>query len=209
MSKSKKLYFVMLGVVLALCLGVGAIVYLGNAMLSSQSKKVVSLKLDNEVIESQQTALGKAKQDVQRYTALDQIAKQIVPQDKDQAKVTREIVSIATDLGIKISNVTFPASSLGTIVPKQPSSSTTPAPVPTTPTTQLKAVDGISNLYQLDITITSDTAKPISYNNLIAFLDRMEQNRRTSQVTQITITPDSKNRSLLNFSITLTVYTKP
>ncbi len=209
MSKSKKLYFIMLGVVLALCLGVGAIVYLGNAMLSSQSKKVVSLKLDNEVIESQQTALGKAKQDVQKYTALDQIAKQIVPQDKDQAKVTREIVSIATDLGIKISNVTFPASSLGTIVPKQPSSSTTPAPVPTTPTTQLKAVDGISNLYQLDITITSDTAKPISYNNLIAFLDRMEQNRRTSQVTQITITPDSKNRSLLNFSITLTVYTKP
>jgi len=209
MSKSKKLYFVMLGVVLMMCMGVGAIVYLGNAMLSNQSKKLVSLKLDNQVIDSQQIALGKAKQDVQKYTALDQIAKQIVPQDKDQAKVTREIVSIASDLGIKISNVTFPASSLGTIVPKLPSDSTAPVPAPTTSTTQLKAVDGISDLYQLDITVISDTAKPTSYSNLIAFLDRMEQNRRTSQVTQINITPDSKNRSLLNFSITLTVYTKP
>src|SRR5260221_2288997 len=111
-------------------------------MLSKQAERLVNLKLDSEVIESQQTALSKAKQDIKKYTELDQIARQIVPQEKDQAKVTREIVNIANDLGIKIANVTFPTSSLGAPVAKAPTDSAT-TQVATPTITQVKPVEGI------------------------------------------------------------------
>jgi len=91
-----------------------------------------------------------------------------------------------------------------------PGSDDKPAkPVAVNPLTQAKPVVGIEGLYQLDINIISDITKPTPYNQLIDFLHRLEQNRRTAQVTQIAIQPDGKNRANLNFSLTVSVYIKP
>jgi len=46
-------------------------------------------------------------------------------------------------------------------------------------------------------------------NNFIDFLDNLEQNRRTAQVSGVTITPDPQNPSLLSFSLVVNVYIKP
>lgn len=209
---SKKMFFVMIGLVsLTAVLIIGAVVG-GDLLLQKQSKKLVSLKLDNQVIEGQQTALSQAKKDLEKYSELAIIAKQIVPQDKDQARATREIVTIAAASGVKISSIGFPASTLGQAVPKATTDSTTTT-TPTTPAapsvSQVKAVSGIEGLYQLDIVVTSDTVTPASYAKLIDFLKRLEQNRRTAQVSQIAITPDSVNRLNLNFTLTITLYIKP
>lgn len=208
---SKKVFFIMLGSLGLLAVLILACVVLGNNLLHKQSDKLLSLKLDNQVIEAQQTALVQANKDLQKYAELKSIAKQVVPQDKDQARATREIVSIAEQSGIQISSITFPASTLGQAAPKPTTSddsSGTPKPV-TSPVTQVKPVDGIKGLYQLDITIVSDTTKPATYAKLVNFLSRLEQNRRTAQVSQISIQPDSLNRSGLNFTLTITVYIKP
>ena len=209
---SKKMFFVMIGLIgLVSLLIVGAVVG-GDMLLKKQSDKLVSLKLDNQVLEGQQTALAQAKRDLQTYSELETVAKQVVPQDKDQARAVREIVSLAAAAGIKISSIGFPASTLGQAVPKATTddksavSTTTPA-APTV--SQVKPVSGIDGLYQLDITVTSDAANPSTYQGLINFLTRLEQNRRTAQVSQISITPDSTNRLRLNFTLTITVYIKP
>ncbi len=213
---SKKIFFVMIG---ALGLTAGLVVataVIGDNFLHKQSNRLVSLRLDDQVIEAQQTALIQAKKDIQKYSELAATAKQIVPQDKDQARATREIISLASQAGVKIASIGFPASSLGQATPKAaaPASggSTTTTPATTTPAasiTQVKPVEGISGLYQLDIVITSETASPASYVRLIDFLVRLEQNRRTAQVSQISIQPDAANRSALNFSLTITLYIKP
>ncbi len=209
---SKRVFFVMLGGVgLMVALVIGAVVY-GDILLHKQSNELVGLKLDNKVIESQQASLIQAKVNIQKYDELKQTAKEIVPQDKDQARVTREIVKIANANGIKISGITFPASTLGQAQPKPAAGSGTSGSSAATPTptiTQAKPVKDIKGLYQLDITVSSDTTAPVSYAKLINFLAGLEQNRRTAQVTQITIQPDGKNRSLLNFNLTITVYLKP
>ncbi|HSX23487.1 MAG TPA: hypothetical protein VLE74_00070 [Candidatus Saccharimonadales bacterium] len=203
----------MLGVMGLMGILVIATVVVGDIFLHKQSRKLVSLKLDNQVIEAQQTALVQAKKDVQKYQELETIAKQIVPQDKDQARTTREIVSLADQAGVKIASITFPASTLGQKVAPTAAAgaATTPAPgaAATPSVTQVKPVDGINGLYQLDITVVSDTTAPVTYARLIDFLSRLEQNRRTSQVTQISIQPDSTNRSSLNFTLTITTYIKP
>lgn len=222
MSSKKVFYILIAGFGLTVCLVVASIV-VADLLLHKQANKLVDLKLQNKVVEQQQVSLLQAKKDVEKYSDLDKIAKQIIPQDKDQARATREILNIANAAGIKLGNISFPASTLGQTPPKQAttdtsntnsktSTSTTPSTpaAPATPSiTQVKPVDGLQNVYQFDITVTSDTANPVSYTRLVDFLNRLEQNRRTAQVTQISIQPDSLNRNALNFNLTITLYIKP
>ncbi len=214
MITSKRVFFVMLGVLGLMSVLVIATVVLGDTFLSKQSRKLVELKLENQVIEAQEASLAQAKKDIEKYSELESIAKQIVPQDKDQARATREIVNLAKLSGVKIATIGFPASTLGQAAPKAAApaggtTTTTPTAPATTSETQVKKVDGIQNLFQLDITVTSDITSPASYSRLIDFLSRLEQNRRTAQVSQISIQPDVANRAALNFSLTLTLYIKP
>lgn len=212
---SKKVFFVMLGVLGLMGILVIAAVVVGDSFLRKQSAQLVNLKLDDQVIEAQQVALTQAKKDVETYSELEAIAKQVVPQDKDQARATREIVSLAEQSSIRIASIDFPASTLGQapVAPTKPAEGEAPAPQAATPVTpsvtQVEPVEGIPNLFQLELNVVSDTKIPITYNQLIDFLDRLEKNRRTAHVSQITIQPDTNNRNLLNFSLTLTLYIKP
>ncbi len=204
---SKRAFYIMIGVIVLMIGIVAGSVVVGDMLLHKQADKLVSLKADADVIDTQQNSLLQAKKDLEKYTTLGSTAKQIVPQDKDQARAVREIISIADQSDIKISSVTFPSSTLG-----QKSATATTGSTPATATTaltQAKPVKGIEGLYQLDIAIVSDTTTPTTYARLISFLDKLEQNRRTAQVSQIAIQPDSQNRNNLNFTLTVTVYIKP
>lgn len=211
---SKKVFFIMIGGTVLMAGLLVATVVLGDIFLQKQSQKLVSLKLDDQVLEAQATSLVQAKKDLESYSPLEAVAKQVVPQDKDQALATREIISLASQAGVKIASISFPPSTLGQALPKASTpttGSTTPAPAAPTSTTvtQVKPVDGISNLYQLDITVVSDNTSPATYARLVSFLGKLEQNRRTAQVSRISIQPDAQTRLGLNFTLTITVYIKP
>lgn len=212
---SKRTFFVMV----AFCvLSVGAFcasVFFGNKLLQNHSQKLTDLKVEAAVVDAQQQALTKAKKDIETYTTLNDIAKQIVPQDKDQARAVREIVAIAGQSGIPITGITFPASNLGQAPAKttpsdssdsSSSSSTTPkAP----PVSQVKPVDGINGVYQLELNVTTDAKQPITYAQLIDFLERLEHNRRTAQITNLSIQPSVADRNQLTLTMQLTIYIKP
>jgi len=195
----KRFYFVMCGLVGIMALGIIAAAVVGNSLLAKQSKKLLSLKLDNAVLDQQQTSLSKAKKDVQKYAQLEAEAKIIVPQDKDQAEAVREIVNIAAANNIGLSAITFPASTLGT------HTLGTVAP----PVTQVTPVSGIAGVFDMQISIQSDGSQPISYSDLINFLSKLEQNRRTAQVSSVNIQPNAQDPSKLIFQLTLDTYIKP
>lgn len=210
----KKVYFVMIGLVaLTSLLAVGGIV-LGTSMLKSKAAELTELKIQEQLIEEQQTALIQANKDIEKYEELESIAKTVVPRDKDQARTVREIVSLAEQSRIKISSIAFPSSTLGIKAPAPPKTSndgeaSSPTPkVVTPPISQVKPVEGIPGLYQLEVTLNvRDVA--ISYNQLIDFLSRLEQNRRTAQVTSITIDPVGLSRQNLEFDLVMNVFVKP
>lgn len=198
----KRFYYIMIGVVSLLGLGIILSATQGNSVLGKQSNKLLRLKTDNQVLDAEQVSLTKAKKDVQKYSLLQQQAQAIVPQDKDQAEAVREIVNIAAAKGVKIAAITFPASSLGGI-------GGTAAPLAkTTPLTQVQS-SGIAGVFVMPITIDHDTNSPISYETFISFLGALEQNRRTAQVSSVTIQPASHNASLLTFNLIVNVYLKP
>ncbi len=220
---SKRVYYLMVGIICLLGVGLFASIYFGDKLLSAKSQKLVSLKLDNRVLEEQQTALSQANRDIEKYTELDKIAKTIVPQDKDQAKTVREIVRIAEQAGIKLSAINFPSSTLGQPTPKSSttqddaatnkknntSEPTKPATPATPPVTQVKPVDGMPGVYSMEIILQQDSTKPVPYSKFIDFLQRLEQNRRTAQVSSITVQPNAQDRTKLTFTLTVNVYIKP
>ncbi len=195
---SKRVFIVLSSSLVALAVLIGVTAFAANTLLQKQSKKLLGLKAEAQALDQQQTSLIRAKKDIEKYAALKDIAKTVVPQDKDQAQAVREIVSIAERNGVKLSTIGFTASTLGGGA----------SGVRSSPISQAQKVPNISGVYQLPITIQQDVNKPITYGQYINFLGELENNRRTAQVSSINIQP-TKDRQHLTFSLQLNEYIKP
>jgi hypothetical protein len=67
----------------------------------------------------------------------------------------------------------------------------------------------MSGVYSLQITIQQTSEAAISYSQFLTFLDKLEQNRRTAQVTSIILQPDSTNPNMVAFTLTINEFIKP
>lgn len=204
MSSKKMFYLLIVCLVLLAGAGIGSVVY-GNGLLKQSASKLNELKLETNVIDEQQNSLAQAKQDIDKYRELESIAKSVVPQEKDQARTVREIVRFAQESGVAITNVSFPASELGNDATTAPAAKGALS----CPVTQAVLVEGVKGVCQLEIAIQNDKDTQTRFTFLMNFLRRLEQNRRTSQVTNVDIQPDPANRNLLTYSMTINVYIKP
>jgi len=216
MSPGKRLHFVLIAVVILLLVGLAAGAYGTNTLLSAQATKLTNLKAKSLALAAEQLSLVNAKKDLRTYASLAHIAGAVVPEDKDQAEAAREIVNIAAANNVSLAAINFPASTLGTSASGSTSSTTT-APT-TTPVnanssasklSQLLPVKNIPGVYDLQITVQGDANRPVQYSAFINFLSALEHNRRTAQISTITLEPNNINHSLLTFSLTLNEYIKP
>ena len=197
--KAKQLYFVLTATLILLLIGFFGIAYGANALMGTQAKKLSKLRGNSAALDTLQTTLAKNKQDVARYSDLNTIAETVVPQDKDQAEAVREIVSLAAQSGIdKLSSITFPASTLGASGKKVDPN-----------LTQLAPVKGMTGVYLLEITITQSDTDKVPYSQFITFLSKLEQNRRTAQVSSITVQPNAQSPNEVAFNLTINEFIKP
>lgn len=201
----------LLMIVLSAVLAVGCVgaVIGGDRLLKKESDTIVQRRLDNAVLDKEQLALAQAKQDLQNYADLQQIAKQVVPQEKDQALTVRQIIALADKSGVKIGSIGFPGSSLGNKAAASTGTTSGDTKSTSSAISQAKPVTGVNGLLALDVVVSSDNTHPCTYDQFIAFLNSLETNRRTAQVSQLSIQPDSRDPSRLNFNLTLRVYIKP
>ena len=200
----KRVSYVMMALVTLLSIATLAFAAEGDLLFKKQSGKLTDLKAENQAIRDQQVSLAQAKIDIKKYENLNDIAKAIVPQDKDQAKTIREINALASATGIKLQQINFDASSLG--LPSTTSTSGSSAPS----LTQVKSVPGISGIYALEIVISGGgESDPVSYYQFLQFLEKLESNRRTAHVTSIDVTPTQTNPNDVTFTLTLNAYLKP
>lgn len=184
-----------------LILGLVGTAYIANGLLEKQAKTLYDLKLKKQVMDEEQKSLITAKKNVEKYNTLDKIARTIVPQDKDQAQAVREIVKLASESKIPLSSITFPTSSLGASTPTAASGGKN--------LTQLTPVVGVAGLYVMPITVTQAAGEAVSYNQFIEFLKRLEQNRRTAQISNIVLNPNPQNPSGVTFTLIVDRYIKP
>ena len=187
-------------------LGFGSLVA-GDNVLSAHASHLENLRLNSQVLNAQQSALALAKKEVAKNTALNNIAKTIVPQEKDQALTVREITDIAQKNSIIITSITFPASNLGLAKTNTGTSgSTSTAPTIIAAPSQLLPAPGLPGFYILPITIQSSPNDPISYGQFISFLQELEQNRHTAIVSQLSVSPSCNKQ--LSFILLINIYIK-
>lgn len=196
----KKTFYLMIALTGMLFLALFGALFGGVKILQQSSDKLVAVKLQNRILTEQQTSLTSAKKAIKTYEDLNKISKAVVPQDKDQAQTVRSISTIAQQSGIRLSGISFPPSTLG---------QSSKSPAAKSKETQVTPVPGLKGVYQMDITVQSDTTAPISYETFLGFLAKLESNRRTAQVSNITILPDNTTRTKLTFNLVLTTYIKP
>jgi len=216
---SKRLHLVLIGAICLLMVGLVGGAYGVNSLLTTRSNKLVGLKAQSGALDEEQLSLNKAKEEIKKYAQLEQIAKSVVPEDKDQAEAIREIVNIASNNGVSLASVTFPASTLGgnKTLATTPGAAATSTPSSASPAgtagsgalSQLTPVKNIPGVYSLPITVTSDASKPVPYSQFVNFLSDLEHNRRTAQVTSISLQPSKDNTSTLSFTLQLSEYIKP
>ncbi|HEX4774407.1 MAG TPA: hypothetical protein VH234_02735 [Candidatus Saccharimonadales bacterium] len=214
---SKRLYLVLSGVACLLILGLVAGTYGADSLLTSQSNKLVKLKAKSQALDQEQLILVKIKKQVQTYSNLNQVAKEVVPQDKDQAETVREIANIAATNKIELASISFPQSSLGGVGGSTTSGSASIAPAQAkgaagskaTTLSQLTPVKNIPGVYLLQIVIANDPTQSVPYAQFISFLQGLERNRRTAQVSTVVIQPGSHQSDNVSFTLTLNEYIKP
>jgi len=199
--KAKQMYGVLIALLTLSVAGFFGIAYGANQLMGAQATKLSKLRADSAALDTQQTTLAKNKRDIAKYSDLNTIAETIVPQDKDQAEAVLEIVNLAAQSGIgKLSSITFPSSNLGT----------TSIGAHTNPNlTQLTPVKGTVGVYQLQITVAQTSTDAIPYGQFTTFLTKLEQNRRTAQVSGITVQPNADNLNNVAFTLTINEFIKP
>jgi hypothetical protein len=199
---SKRLFYGMLITIGLLIVGLIIGAYGANQLLQSQSKQLVSDKLQTSVLSQEQTQLLQAKRDIKKYQTLATITQAIVPQDKDQAEAVLQIVNIANSKGVALGSITFPSSSLGL-------GSGQSAKTSSLNLSQLTPVIGIPGVYDLQLIVASDSSNPVPYPSFINFLAALENNRRTALISDVSVQPNQKNRNSVSFTLTLDEYIKP
>ena len=197
--KSKKLYIILVSLLVLLGLGILVTAREANTLLENKSKTLVALRLKVQTLNDQKTQLAQGKKDIATYSDLNTIAESVVPQDKDQAEAVRQIVDLAAQSGIaQLSSISFPPSTLGGAPVKIGGG-----------LTQVTPVKGIPGVYDLEITITQSSQSTVSYQSFITFLAKLEQNRRTAQVTSINVQPDQSNPAQVAFTLVIDEFIKP
>lgn len=209
---NKRLQMILLG-----SLGLAGLVFLivcvlGLSALSGKSKKMVDLKLQSKVLDDQIAGLAQAKKQVQQYSYIKNVAKEIIPSDKDQAQAVLEIFQLAKEAGISIQSVAFPTSTLGA------SAASASSTVSSSIISQAKPVSGIKGLYSIQLTIIPESgpqvppSHQVTYPKMLDFLDRIERNQRTAQITQVAIQSQAVpggTAGTVSFSMTINIFIKP
>ena len=193
----KRYFYILVSLAILLTLATFGSAFGAEKVLDHEAEKLSLLKAESQSIEELQDSLIQNKSDLMRYRELNEIAKAIVPQDKDQTQTVREIVKIAQASGIeRLSSVTFPSSTLGGVGVNNKITQVTPVP-------------GMSGVFSLPITVTVNDDNAVTFQQLTSFLSGLEQNRRTAQVTSLNLHPNEKNPEVLAFSIIINEYIKP
>lgn len=219
---AKKVYkYLLIAFALGLVTSVLLLRYANN-WLTEISGDLTSLRTDVEQLEQKRLGLEEAKKTLNEKQSDIETLAMVIPTDKDQARIIKEIYQIAAQSGISIDSVGFPASTLGTQTIAPPAATTPPATDDGTTTTapaapkavsQATPVKEIPGVQSIELTIgtinslTLPSGAGVRYDEMITFLKLLERNQRTIQIRSIGIGQRvTGGEQTYNLDVSLTIF---
>jgi hypothetical protein len=191
------------------------------------------LRTEVAQLDNKQSDLEKAKIALSDYANEQETLSLVLPEDKDQARVVKEIYAIADQSNVRIDSVAFPSSTLGEKAAAKPVPTTTDtatdasaqnpgtsaATKDTKPTktisqaTPVKSIPGVQSILLSLGTITSkdSTIKGVRYDEMMSLIRLLERNRRTMQIQSIGIgqSKTASGESTYDLSLSIVIFIQP
>lgn len=204
MNNAKKMYFILIAVLVLMGVAIMSMLYLSRDYMASSEKELVAAKLEIIKLNATEEVYTENINNLKKYGNMADILKQVVPSEKDQAKAVRELNQIMVENGFKINTIAFQSSQLNkkTTVVKNPD----PAVVAAPSVSQAKPVKGLQGVMAMDVNvqITSHDESPVTTNQILGMLHQIENNRRNMRVSSINF-----NAGEESVSIKLKLFIKP
>lgn len=190
MNKAKRTFYMLIAINVLLIGGiVGAYLFASN-FAKQKSKEIAVLKADIETNDQTLNSHRELERSLSQSKELAEIAKEVLPQDKNQSLALQEINKFASESGVAIKQVTF----------NTPSNKKSTGPTLTSP----------SNLKGVSVLSVSVKADKMQYEQLLTLLKKFEDNRRRMQVTSISLAPSTSNLGQLDrVDLLVDIYLKP
>lgn len=181
-------------IIILLVIGVAGGIYYADKQLKSIATNTAKLRAQVEIGDKQLSNYQATKQKVDSLSYVQELAGKVLPDEQEQSLTVAEISQFALRARLTVEDITFvDAAKTATTKNKstdKKSKSTIPKGVSVIPMS-VKFQDGSR------------------YDYLLEFLKSVEDNRRKMQVTNISLTPDSDNRSLLkSVTVELNLYVR-
>lgn len=188
MNKVLKLSLLFLGLLTV------AVLYFANARLTNIAKETAKVRAEVEAGHQQIETYQQTKAKVDSLGYVTELANKVLPKDPDQSAAVAELSQFAVRSGLQVSQITFVDAGK------------------TTPTSTSSKDSKKKSIIPKGVTIVPVEIQLLpgaNYNSLLDFLKSIENNRRKTQITSITIAPDVKDRSKLSqVTIDLNLYAK-
>jgi len=184
----KKAFLAILAVLILTLLGGGAIYYFANNYLYAKASTISELKANIDVLDSKLVDTRRAITDYSDLSYLSDILDEVIPSEKTQSNVVGQLIEFANQSGVVVDNINF-----------APTNNANQAQA----LTQTLPVDGVSNINKLPINIGITG----EYSQILSFLNKLETNRRITQVDSISLSPDESGR-IFSSNLSINVYVR-
>jgi hypothetical protein len=206
---AKKVFYLLIGLTVIIVIATGSMLFFADSFLKKNSEKLTQYKKDEKQVQLDERVYTKANNDLKKYTQLGlrQAVDEALPKEKDQAKAVKEVLQIATVTGVKIEKIQFTDSTLGDKVKTPAANPNGQTVAPSATITQAKPIPGISGVQGIEMTVGLTGANdktPINYSQFTDFVDKITNNRRSMQISKLTIQPGLKKAEL-----TINIFVKP
>lgn len=179
-------------ILLVLMAAVG--LYFANKKLTLIAQQTAHLKAQVEVGNYQIATYEKTKSKIDSLDYVEALAAKVLPEEQEQSLTVAELSEFALRSRLSVAEITFAELSTTKTTTKSTGKSTVKTAIP----------KGVSV-----IPISIKFRPGSRYDNVLEFLKSVEQNRRKMQVTNISLTPDEKNRMLLSqVSVDINLYAR-
>lgn len=180
--------------IVLLVVGVAGGIYFADKQLKSIASDTARLRAQVEIGNKQLSTYQATKQKVDSLSYVQELAGKVLPEEQEQSLTVAEISQFALRARLTVEDITFV--------------DTTKTTTTKTKSTDKKAKSTIPKGVSV-IPMSIKFQDGSRYDYLLEFLKSVEDNRRKMQVTNISLTPDADNRSLLKtVTVELNLYVR-
>lgn len=185
---SQNAFYLLLAVLIISIVAVIFMLKWANGQLEAKSNAIAEKREQSAMLERQTEQARLYKTELEELGDLTEVVDTILPESKSQENVVGELVDIAAKRGLKLENIAF----AGSADEKNPE------------TSQTEKVKELPGVFALKV----ETQIVTNYENVLQFLEDLENNRRQFEVTSLAIEPKEDG---VNFtaSLSISTYIKP